>query len=196
MKRLTVLYDEKCGLCEDLKNWASRQPAYVELRFVPAGSQEAFRLYPQLVTPGGRPSEMIVVGDDGGVYRDAQAYIMCFYALENYREWALRLSTPTLMPLARQAFRFLSRNRRQISDWFGLEGETRLARKLKMEMPPLCEFNKPTSGIQCPYCRAKVRPGDGVFCPECGAIHHRDCWITNGYRCSIFGCTPEKRVML
>ena len=194
MKCLTILYDEKCGICEDLKNWASRQPAYLDLSFLPAGSLEATHLFPQLVTAG-KPVELIVVSDDGGVYRDTQAYIMCFYALENYREWAFRLSTPALMPLARQAFRFLSRNRSRISHWLGLEGEARLARKLELEMPPQCDRKRTSAGIQCPYCRARVQPSHGVFCPECGAIHHKECWITNGYRCSIFGCTPEKRAL-
>lgn len=188
MKSLTVLYDEQCGLCVDVKNWATREPAYVDLRFIPANSREAASRFPQLVTPG-RPVELIVVSDEGAVYRDVQAYIMCLYALVNYREWAFRLSTPSLMPLARQAFRFLARNRTRISDWLGREGEARLARKLKAEMPAVCNTRRP--GIQCPYCKAGVQPDDRVFCPECGAIHHKDCWISNGYRCSIFGCTPD-----
>jgi hypothetical protein len=42
---------------------------------------------------------------------------MCLYALEEYRDWALRLASPLLLPLARQAFETLSKNRQAISRW-------------------------------------------------------------------------------
>ena len=48
--------------------------------------------------------ELVVVDDSGGVYRNGSAWIMCLYALREYREWSLRLATPALFPLARQAF--------------------------------------------------------------------------------------------
>jgi predicted DCC family thiol-disulfide oxidoreductase YuxK len=185
-KRLFVLYDDKCGLCLELKRWAAMQPAFLELVFLPAGSQEALRLFPGLATPG-RPEELIVISDEGGVYRDVRAYIMCLYALMEYREWAMRLSSPTLMPLARQAFQLVSRNRGRLSAWLGTE-ETRLAAKLQQQPPPLCNIRQEG---HCPFCKSPVQQTDSVFCPECSAIHHRECWIANNYRCSIFGCAPE-----
>jgi predicted DCC family thiol-disulfide oxidoreductase YuxK len=192
MKRLCVLYDEKCGLCYELKNWVARQPAFLELSFVPAGSPEAGRMFPGLVNPG-RPEELIAISDEGGVYRDTHAYIMCLYALQEYREWAMRLSTPALMPLARQAFRFISRNRSRLSDWLGMDGEARLATRLKKEMPPVCDLRKTESETHCPFCKTAIPKEQAVYCPECGAIHHRECWIGNDYHCSIFGCSPEDK---
>ena len=50
----------------------------------------------------------MVVSDEGAVYRDGSAWIMCLFALEEYRDWANRLAHPLLRPLARQAFALLS----------------------------------------------------------------------------------------
>ena len=188
MKCLYVLYDDRCGFCREVKAWAERQPVFLTLVFLPACSPEAVRLFPELSRPG-RPEELVVISDEGGVYRDTQAYIMCFYALVNYREWAFRLSSPSLMPLARKAFHLISSNRLRISEWLGMEGETKLLEKLKEEPPPFCDFR-----IRCPYCKNPVQMQDAVHCPECGAIHHRECWISNGYRCSIFGCKPAREL--
>src|SRR3954453_8280707 len=116
MRRLFVLYDARCGLCSWARRWLARQPAFVELTFVPAGSERADRLFPGLSKPG-VPEELVVVADDGAVYRDAHAWIMCLYALQDYREWSLRLARPALLPLARQAFSLLSRQRGRISRW-------------------------------------------------------------------------------
>ena len=58
-----------------------------------------------------------MISDAGEVYLNNHAWIMCLYALEEYRDWALRLASPLLLPLARQAFETLSRNRQAISRW-------------------------------------------------------------------------------
>jgi hypothetical protein len=42
---------------------------------------------------------------------------MCLYAMRDYRDWARRLAHPLLLPLARQAFDTLSKNRHEISQW-------------------------------------------------------------------------------
>jgi hypothetical protein len=56
---------------------------------------------------------------------------MCLWALENYREWAFRLSAPALLPFSRQAFELLSRNRKSISRRLGLLPEPELAETLR-----------------------------------------------------------------
>ena len=135
MQRLYVLYDDKCGLCRRVKAWAGVQPAIVELVFVAAG--EAERLIPGVSKPD-TPEELVAVGDDGSVYRGDAAWIMCFYALEDYREWSFRLASPVLRPLARQAFAALSKSRGRVSDFLGLnDGE--LERVLAKEATPACE---------------------------------------------------------
>ena len=119
MRRLYVLYDERCGLCRLARRWAAGQPQYVELVFIAAGSEEANMRFPSLAHDG-VPEELVVVNDEGGIYRGSSAWIMCLYALEDYREWSLRLATPALRQFARQAFAFVSEHRGQISHWLHL----------------------------------------------------------------------------
>ena len=145
MQRLYVLYDADCGLCARLRRWAQRQPAYVELVFLPAGSSLAHRLFPGLTKPG-RPEELILVSDEGGVYRDDRAWIMCLFALKEYREWSLRLSQPALLPLARGAFALLSKNRTRVSRWLNLAGDAEFVEALRREVRPACEVGPETAG--------------------------------------------------
>lgn len=116
MQRLYVLYDERCELCRRLKNWVLRQEAWLELRVLPAGCAEARQMFPGLeqIATG---DDLVVVSDEGEVYLNNHAWIMCLYAMREYRDWARRLSHPLLLPLARQAFDTLSKNRREISQW-------------------------------------------------------------------------------
>jgi predicted DCC family thiol-disulfide oxidoreductase YuxK len=114
VERLTVLYDAGCSFCLRCRDWLAREPALLELALVRAGSEEARRLFPGLPHPD-PPEELVVVDDEGGVYREHDAWVMCLYALDAYRPWALRLASPTLRPLARSAFAWVSRNRRALS---------------------------------------------------------------------------------
>ena len=134
---LTVLYDSSCGFCLSCRNWMEHQPAYVSLRFVAARSALAARLFPELTQEAGR-EELVVVTDTGDVYREASAWIMCLWALREYRTWALRLSAPALLPFARQAFELLSRNRKAISRRLGLLPEHELVEKLHAAAAPTC----------------------------------------------------------
>jgi len=52
MRRLYILYDPRCGLCTWARRWLARQPAYLELTFIPAGSEQAVQLFPGLTRPG------------------------------------------------------------------------------------------------------------------------------------------------
>jgi len=116
MNRLYLLYDERCELCRRLKNWVLRQDAWLELKVLPAGSEAAHRLFPglQQIATG---DDLVVISGEGEVYLNNHAWIMCLYALREYRDWARRLSHPLLLPLARQAFDTLSKNRQGISQW-------------------------------------------------------------------------------
>jgi predicted DCC family thiol-disulfide oxidoreductase YuxK len=116
------------------------QPAYVELVFVPAGSDRASRLFPDLA-PADGPEELVVISDAGGVYREGDAWIMCLYALVDYREWALRLAHPMLRPLARQAFALLTRQRARLSRWLGLASDAEIAITLRAVEAPACALS-------------------------------------------------------
>jgi len=128
MKSLYVLYDEHCELCKRLKDWLLGQRSWIALGLIPAGSARAKAKFPGLEQVAGT-SDLVVVSDAGEVYLNNHAWIMCLYALEEYRDWALRLASPVLLPFARRAFETLSKNRSTISRWIGAS-EQELAREL------------------------------------------------------------------
>lgn len=127
--RLYVLYDIGCGLCSAIVQWMSGQPSPYEFRFVGAGSEEARRLFPEMPNAA-RPEELVVIRDDGSVYRGEAAYIMCLYALDAYRTLAMRLARPSFRPFARRVFTMLSSNRMRLSDFLGLRSDEALSRAL------------------------------------------------------------------
>lgn len=137
MNKLTVLYDAECGFCVRCRWWLLNQPKFVEIDFLPAGGPDALRLYPELATPGA-VEELIVVDDEGGVYRGAHAWLMCLWALMEYREWAGWLANPALLPLARGAFAMISSNRRKLSSLLGLTPGDELIEEIRKSEPPRC----------------------------------------------------------
>lgn len=137
MQFLYVFYDASCGLCTRLRSWCERQPAYVELRFVPAGSEEARRLLPSELAKAAR-EDLTVLSSEGGVYQGDAAWLMCLWALAGYRQWSVRFSDPRLAPRVREAFQMLSSNRHVLSRWFGLSNE-KLQRELQWVFVPRCE---------------------------------------------------------
>ncbi|MFB7451040.1 thiol-disulfide oxidoreductase DCC family protein [Streptomyces sp. NPDC056194] len=98
--RLTVLYDADCPLCVHLRHWLLRQRQLVPLDLVPAGSQQARRLFPAL-DHAATLREITVIGDRGQVYREASAWIVCLWALAEHRPKAHWLATPAGRPFAR-----------------------------------------------------------------------------------------------
>ena len=115
MKCLYVLFDADCELCVRCRNWLAHQTAFVPLLFIAFKSDEAQRRFPGIdaLKPG---QQLLVISDEGAVYRGAHAWIMCLWALENYREHSLRLAHPALLPLAKLVCELLSRNRFFLSD--------------------------------------------------------------------------------
>jgi predicted DCC family thiol-disulfide oxidoreductase YuxK len=110
MRELTVLYDPQCGLCRRAHAWLMSKPKYLELNFVPAGSEEARGLYPQL-NHSLTLTDLTVISDEGAVYSGPKAWLMCLWALREYREWSLRLSSPELLPTAKRVISTISQNR-------------------------------------------------------------------------------------
>jgi predicted DCC family thiol-disulfide oxidoreductase YuxK len=149
MERLTVLYDAGCGLCTGARRWLERQRALVPLDFVPAGSEAARQRFPGL-SQADPPEELVVVDDEGGVYRGDPAWILCLYALEEYREWSFRLAGPGLGGLARAAFAWISHNRREISRRLALSPDDDVKARLGAAPPPPC---RPPVGEAPGACR-------------------------------------------
>lgn len=102
VRRLTVLYDAGCSLCTFVRNWLVRQPQLVPLTLLPAGSPKARDAFPGLDHEN-TLEEITAVGDGGQVYRGAAAWIVTLWALQNHRQLAHRLSTPSGARLARGA---------------------------------------------------------------------------------------------
>ena len=135
MQTLYVLYDPRCELCRRLKDWLLVQRSWVGLCMLPAGSDKAKKMFPALEEIAGE-NDLVVISDEGQVYLNDRAWIMALFALEEYRDWACRLAHPLLMPLARQAFAAVSRNRHALSRWLRTADPETLAvefRQIKLE---------------------------------------------------------------
>lgn len=137
MEKLYVLYDPKCELCCRLKNWILVQRSWIGIAVVEQGSEKAKRLFPELERIATK-EDLAVISDEGAVYLNDRAWIMVLYAMVEYRDWAARLTHPLLMPLARQAFAALSRNRHFISSMLSPENTEALAKELRMEQLGPC----------------------------------------------------------
>jgi hypothetical protein len=102
----------------------------------------------------------VVISDEGGVYREGSAWIMCLFALDEYRDWANRLAHPLLRPLARQGFSLLSRERSRISRWLNLASDVEIAETLRHVNAPACAPKPPVpqAGI-VPIIQAETGAG-------------------------------------
>src|SRR5688572_15352921 len=110
MRQMTILYDPDCGLCRRVKAWMVLQPAFVEVIFVPVNSKEAWHRYPRL-NHSVTLNDLTVVSDEGAVYFGPKAWLMCLWALQQYRAWSLRLSSPELLPTVKRVISMISQNR-------------------------------------------------------------------------------------
>lgn len=137
MQKLYVLYDASCGFCVRCRWWLSRQRQLIQLEFIRAGSPQIPAMFPEIQLFD-QLDDLIVVSDDGRLYYGPPAYIMCLYALAEYREWSLRLASPTLRPFARTAFEALGRKRKALSRLLGLGGEQQLADALAHQASDDC----------------------------------------------------------
>lgn len=136
MQKLYVLYDPKCELCCRLRNWILVQRSWIGVALVEQGSEKAKRLFPDLDSVAGK-DDLAVISDEGAVYLNNSAWIMVLYAMVEYRDWASRLTHPLLMPLARQAFAALSKNRHFLSRWISAEDPDGMANELRnVELAP------------------------------------------------------------
>jgi len=145
-----VLYDPKCELCCRLKNWILIQRSWIGIAVVEAGSEKAKRLFPELEQIATK-DDLAVISDEGAVYLNDRAWIMVLYAMVEYRDWAARLTHPLLMPLARQAFAALSKNRHSISNWLSTEDPEAIAgelRKVELEPCAVPTANAPVSNVR------------------------------------------------
>lgn len=117
MERLTILHDRDCGFCRRCVEWLKAQPKHLELEFLPADSPLVAQRFPELKRALLK-SELTVIDDEGGVYYSENAYVICLYALRDYREWSIRLSHPGARPFVRKALNAVTQHRHTLSELF------------------------------------------------------------------------------
>jgi predicted DCC family thiol-disulfide oxidoreductase YuxK len=153
MEKLYVLYDPRCELCCRLKNWILVQRSWIGLAVMEAGTAKAKRLFPELEQVASE-NDLAVISDDGAVYLNDRAWIMVLYAMVEYRDWASRLTHPLLMPLARQAFAALSKNRHFVSRLMSSENAETIATGLrKVELEPCAVAQASASAVNAPAAK-------------------------------------------
>jgi predicted DCC family thiol-disulfide oxidoreductase YuxK len=138
MKQLTVFYDERCELCRRCRDWLRRQPTFVDLQFIPLQSAMLEARYPALAAY--RPEEeILVIADNGGLYRGGGAWLMCLWATQTYREWSLRLASPVLYPLIRKFVTLVSHNRLALSSLLSTKAPEDVAADIEAHAEVLCD---------------------------------------------------------
>ncbi|MFN0107154.1 MAG: hypothetical protein ACKV2U_34280 [Bryobacteraceae bacterium] len=125
MKRLRLYYDERCGLCTALVGWLAKQRQLVPIECAPK--------------PPGQ-TDLAILSDTGEVWTGDSAWLIVLWALDDFRDWSYRLARPELLPLARQAFATLSKNRTVLSEWLGLQADADLAARLREVSLPGCSL--------------------------------------------------------
>jgi predicted DCC family thiol-disulfide oxidoreductase YuxK len=131
---ITILYDAACGLCTLAKDWMRQQSPLVRLRFEAVGSSKAQRIFPQL-----SPDELAVVANTGEVWLGKHAWIVCLWALRDYRDLAFRLTSPALLLMSREAFMVVSRNRCALSRMLSLRSDREMEQHLRLVVGPRCQ---------------------------------------------------------
>ena len=82
--RLTVLYDEACPMCRQLRSWLVAQWVVVPLELLAAASPEARWRYPRLDHERTK-AVLTVITQDGAVFEGERAWLMCAWALPRWR---------------------------------------------------------------------------------------------------------------
>lgn len=123
MKWLAVLYDDHCGMCSHLRRWLEKQPTFVPLRLVPLHTPTVAKQFPG-IDRFDPDEKLVVVADNGRVWRGDSAWITLLWALPSGREIALKLSSEALRPLARRVVTAVSNNRLKLSRWLRLNPDS------------------------------------------------------------------------
>lgn len=125
MTTLTLFYDTRCGLCSSVRRWLSAQPAYVRLEFIPYDSPQARQRCP-MIDQLHADQEIVVLSDEGLLWQGAGAWVMCLWALQDFRAWSSRLASPTMQSIAKKIVHLISANRLTLSSLLHLRGDEAL----------------------------------------------------------------------
>lgn len=142
MNALTLFYDARCGLCSQVRKWLETQPAYLRLEFIPYDSPEAVRRLPA-IRQLRADEEILVLADTGEVWQGAGAWVICLWALKEYRAWSARLASPAMQALARKMVYWISAHRIGLSRLLRFRSDAELAAVVERDAlsgQPLCEL--------------------------------------------------------
>jgi len=120
INQLYVFTDADCPLCRRVRAWATRQRAFVPLAFYPLQSPGLAQRFPGIDRFDLR-GDLTVLAPSGEVWRGFPAWIMVLWALEDWREWALRFAEPEWRPWAKRLVLGLSRRRHRFTAWLGAD---------------------------------------------------------------------------
>lgn len=138
MKTLTIFHDPQCGLCAAFKEWLTRQPKYVEARFIPFNAPTAARLFPNLQNMRAE-KDVVVLADDGRWWQGETAWLTCLWITQEYRPWSYRFKSPLLRPWVKRAIHLLAENRLTISRLLHLTQDEQLAQAIHSMPQPTCQ---------------------------------------------------------
>lgn len=108
--QLRVFFDGDCGLCRRVAAWLDAQPKFVPVECVAAQAADGDSCPLSVQELLGK---VTLIASDGAVYRGTNAWLVCLWALRNYRAWSLRLSGPALRPWAERLFATIT----QVAAW-------------------------------------------------------------------------------
>jgi predicted DCC family thiol-disulfide oxidoreductase YuxK len=122
VRRLTVLYDERCERCRRYAAWLRHQRFRVTVELLPAGSEAARSRYPHVVPWLAR--ELVVVDNEARAWIGPPAFVMCLWAMDRGRTASFIATWPLIGRATNAFFRHLSkrpprhRSTGRDSDWF------------------------------------------------------------------------------
>ena len=109
---LTVLYDERCGVCIRARDWLLTEPTHLPVELLAAGSPAARSRYSAVPWRG---AELVVIDDQGQVWAGPTAFLVTMWATVRWRSWSYRLTGRHLSPLAERFFRTISSHRTRVN---------------------------------------------------------------------------------
>ena len=92
MRSLTILYDGACALCVRCRDFLAQSSTFVPLELLSSQSRGARERFGDVPWLG---EELVVVSDEGDVWVGPAAFLVCLWALREWREWSYRLSGET-----------------------------------------------------------------------------------------------------
>ena len=138
IKLLEVYYDGGCGMCRRFMRWYREQEHAVEVVILAYDSDEARERFPEIGDH--EPSKLMVTRtDDGAVFRGAESWALCLWAIQKYRWLARRMTSPVMLPLAQKICVLIAANRLKISKLLFGADDKKLAAEIEKLDAEECE---------------------------------------------------------